>query len=496
MRAEKLQIAISKEVSENVDKTYSFLQEYSKDRVIYGINTGLGPMAQYKIEDDISLDMQYNLIRSHAAGAGNPIDDELARAALLLRINCFSKGYSGVHPVLIETLVKIFNSGLVPFIPEHGGVGASGDLVQLAHLALNVIGEGKMRLDGEWIPTKDAFKKFGITPFKIRKREGLALLNGTSVMTGVGLLNIVDAKILLNWSIRASALLNEIVSSFDDHFSKELNAVKCHKGQHWIAEQLREILKDSKRILPRSGMFQSVNENGSCIIGKKVQEYYSLRCVPQILGPIVDTINNAEEVLLSEAESVSDNPMTDVEAGFIFHGGNFHGDYVSLEMDKLKLATTRLSMMSERQLNYLLNPKLNEILPPFVNLGTPGLTLGLQGVQFTAVSTTAENQTLSNSMYVHSIPNNNDNQDIVSMGANAALLTRRVIQNSYQVMAIEWMALLQAIDYLGIADSLSSKTLAVYNEMRKVFPKMIADKPLNDDVMNLAELLKNYNTNE
>lgn len=209
----------------------------------------------------------------------------------------------------------------------------------------------------------------------------------------------------------------------------------------------------------------------------KVQEYYSLRCVTQVLGPIHDTIAHAEKVLTDELNSVNDNPVIDHENHNIFHGGNFHGDYVSLEMDKLKTAITKLSMLAERQLNYLLNNKLNEKFPPFVNLGVLGLNFGMQGMQFTATSTVAENQTLSFPMYVHSIPNNNDNQDIVSMGCNAALLTKKIIDNTFEVLTIQMVTVLQAIDYANCASRLSPVTNKVYTAVRKLFPKFVDDTP-------------------
>jgi histidine ammonia-lyase len=209
----------------------------------------------------------------------------------------------------------------------------------------------------------------------------------------------------------------------------------------------------------------------------KVQEYYSLRCVTQILGPVYDTLKNAERIIVDELNSVNDNPVIDHENKNIFHGGNFHGDYVSLEMDKIKIACTRVSMLAERQLNYLLNNNLNKIFPPFVNLGVLGLNFGMQGIQFTAVSTVAENQTLSFPMYVHSIPNNNDNQDIVSMGCNAAIMARKVIDNAFEVLAIQSVTILQAIEYLSCQEKLSPVTRTVYETVRKLFPKFVEDAP-------------------
>jgi len=277
-------------------------------------------------------------------------------------------------------------------------------------------------------------------------------------------------------------MTNEIVAAFDDHYSHELNIVKHHKGQNHIASLLRETLSGSQMIRNRTEHLYNPDNLEQEVFEDKVQEYYSLRCVTQILGPVYDTICNAETVVVNELNSVNDNPVIDHENQNIFHGGNFHGDYVSLEMDKLKIAITKLSMLSERQLNYLLNDKLNQKFPPFVNLGVLGFNFGMQGMQFTATSTVAENQTLSFPMYVHSIPSNNDNQDIVSMGCNAALMTKRVIDNSFEVLAIQMMTILQAIDHAGCEVKLAPATRSFYKELRGIFPKFVADKPKYKDL--------------
>ena len=389
---------------------------------------------------------------------------------MMARLNTLCLGNSGVHSSVVNLMVELINRDITPLIYSHGGVGASGDLVQLAHLALVLIGEGEVFYKGERLQTKDVFEKEGLSPIKVELREGIALMNGTSVMTGVGIVNSIYTEKLLDWTVSCSVAINEIVSAYDDHLSLELNRTKKHKGQQEIANRMRSSLSDSKLIRKREDHLYNGKTNGSTIFKEKVQEYYSLRCVPQILGPVLDTIKTVEKVLIEEVNSANDNPIVDVENKQVYHGGNFHGDYVSLEMDKLKLVVTKLSMLSERQLNYLLNHRLNDILPPFVNLGKLGLNFGMQGVQFTATSTTAENQTLSNPMYVHSIPNNNDNQDIVSMGTNAALMTKKVIENSFEVVAIEMITIIQAIEYLGYQDKISSKTLEMYKEIRKIVP--------------------------
>lgn len=458
----------------HVYQSYFFLKEFIKDKLIYGVNTGFGPMAQYKISDKDQVQLQYNLIRSHCSGSGNPISPVNIKALMLARLNTLMRGYSGIHPDAVILLKELINHNILPVIYEHGGLGASGDLVQLAHLALSLIGEGEVYYKGKITDTEKAFKAEGLTPMQIHIREGLALMNGTSAMCGIGLVNLIHAKNLVKQSVAATSMIVEMVQSYDDHFSNELNSVKYHTGQNAIAKEIQDFLQDSQLIKKREKYLyhQPIKEN---ILKDKVQEYYSIRCVPQILGPIQDTIAYAEEVVINEINSVNDNPIIDYGNKNVFHGGNFHGDYAALEMDKLKIVMTKLSMLCERQINFLMNNKLNGILPPFINLGTLGLNIGIQGVQFTATSTTAENQTLSFPMYVHSIPSNNDNQDIVSMGANAALITQKVIFNSYEVIAIEFMALIQAFDYLDILPKISKRSLGYYHELRALIPQFKED---------------------
>ena len=466
----KDRISLGEKIVDRVEKSHDFLKKFSENKIIYGVNTGFGPMAQYKIADKDRIQLQYNLIRSHASGTGEILSPTCAKSAMMARLNTLCLGNSGVHSSVVNLMVELINRDITPLIYYHGGVGASGDLVQLAHLALVLIGEGEVFYKGERLQTKDVFEKEGLSPIKVELREGIALMNGTSVMTGVGIVNTIYTDKLLKWIVGCSVAINEIVCAYDDHLSLELNRTKKHNGQQEIAKRMRESLSDSKLIRKREDHLYNGKTNGSTIFKEKVQEYYSLRCVPQILGPILDTIKTVEKVLIEEVNSANDNPIVDVENKQVYHGGNFHGDYVSLEMDKLKIVVTKLSMLSERQLNYLLNHRLNDILPPFVNLGKLGLNFGMQGVQFTATSTTAENQTLSNPMYVHSIPNNNDNQDIVSMGTNAALITKRVIENAFEVVAIELITIIQAIEYLGYQDKISSNTLEMYKEIRNIVP--------------------------
>jgi histidine ammonia-lyase len=484
------EVVLQKDDLDNLIANHEFLKAFAADKLIYGLNTGFGPMAQYKISDENLVQLQYNLIRSHSSGSGRLLPDMFIRATMIARLSSMMKGYSGVHPDTVKLIARLINEKVYPCIYEHGGVGASGDLVQLAHLALAVIGEGEVIYKGAIRPARDVYQQLNITPLSVAGREGLAILNGTSAMTGIGMTNILKGWQLLEWSVLLSSMVNEVVEAYDDHYSRELNIVKHHPGQNIVAEKMREILATSGMVRRRVDHLYQPGNIEQEVFEDKVQEYYSLRCVTQILGPVYDTLTQAEGVLINELNSVNDNPVIDHHNHNIFHGGNFHGDYVSLEMDKLKIAITKLSMLAERQLNYLLNDKLNQKFPPFLNLGVLGLNFGMQGMQFTATSTVAENQTLSFPMYVHSIPNNNDNQDIVSMGSNSALMTARVIDNSFTVLSIHLMTILQAVDFLKCTDRLSPVTRSVFTKVREFFPCFVEDAPRHESLRRMREFLQ------
>lgn len=475
---------------DKVLKSYDFLNGFARDRIIYGINTGFGPMAQWRVADDKLRELQLNLIRSHSTGSGKHVGDKCVKAAMLARLGTLIQGKSGVHPDMVVLLGNMINSDIIPFVPEHGSVGASGDLVQLAHIALAMIGEGKVHYKNEWISAREALSKAGLQPMRIYIREGLSMANGTSFMTGVGIINHRNAETLLDWSVLFGVWMNEIASSYDDFMSEALNAARNQPGQTLIARQMRAIAEGGSCMTSREHTLYDREADKGKRFERKVQAYYSLRCVPQILGPIVETIDRVGATLENELNSASDNPLADPETGNVYHGGNFHGDYISLDQDVLKIAVTRMTMTAERQLNYLLNDRINGILPPFLNRGTLGLNYGMQACQFTATSTTAESQTLSFPNYVHSIPNNQDNQDIVSMGSNSALICRKVIDNAFEVMAIHAMALTQASEILKIGDKLCPMTAAAAARIREISGPIRRDRPYSEDIARVAHFLK------
>ena len=473
-----------------VEACHEFLKSFAAEKVIYGINTGFGPMAQWRVDDRYLSDLQYNIIRSHSTGAGEPLDDLYVKAAMIARTTNLLQARSGVHPSVVKLLTEFINCGIYPFIPKHGSVGASGDLVQLAHIALTLIGEGKVHYKGQWRASADVLKECGLEPLKIYIREGLSITNGTSVMTGISAVNQHYAERLLDLSVLAAVWMNEVAGSYDDWMSEELNDVRRQPGQQEMARRMREMAAGSQCLIKREHHLYSEEQKGKSYFEHKVQAYYSLRCTPQILGPVYDTLMYSRGVIENEYNSACDNPIVDPVAKNVFHGGNFHGDYISLEADKVKIAVTRLAQTAERQMNYLFHDRINGILPPFLNMGTLGLNYGMQACQFTATSTTAECQTLSMPNYVHTIPNNNDNQDIVSMGTNSALLCKQVIDNAYQVMSIHMVALAQATDCLKKADKLCPATKAMYDKVRAIIPLFVDDTPFYEEIANVEEMIR------
>lgn len=488
----KSEYILTEDQRDRVRKSFDFLIEFSKGKVIYGINTGFGPMAQYRISDEEMEQLQYNLIHSHSNGTGDFVDPDYVRMAMICRLNTLALGYSGVSAEFINTLAQFIANDIISCVPEHGGVGASGDLVQLAHIAHTVIGHGKVYYRGEVRDTAEVLKEVGIQPSSLHLRDGLGAINGTSFMSGIASINLVLSRRLISWGIHVSSIMNELTASYDDSFSVELNDAKLHPGQREVAAVMRELLADGSVLKKRNEhLFNGDHIEGQEYFSEKVQEYYSLRCVPQVIGPILDGWKQAQNVIDNEINSANDNPIICVDTHNVYHGGNFHGDYVSYEMDKLKIGVTKLTMLLERQLNFLMNSRLNQIFPPFLNNQKLGFNFGLQGMQFTAVSTTAENQTLSNPMSVHSIPNNGDNQDIVSMGTNAALMTKKVIDNAFDVLAVQMIAVAQALDMSEKLDAKSSATKAFHKFVREEVTMLNEDISLSDQLGKLKNKLIN-----
>lgn len=475
-------------------KAFDLVNKERQERITYGVNTGFGPMASYLLGRTQLVDLQYNLIRSHAVGMGEPINPKFVLAAMVVRLNTLLKGYSGVSIELLNILKDFINHRIIPVVPRHGAVGTSGDLVQLAHIALALIGEGEVFLEDKRYSAKQTLTKLGLKPHKLYPKEGLALINGTSAMTGIAAVLCFEAEKLLNLAQSAGAMALEIVNGFEDSIAEELHSVRPHSGQIYVAENLRKLTKDSKLLRVRETFSKSAVLNHDVYhIPDSVQEVYSLRCIPQILGPIVETWREAVRVVTIEMNAVTDNPIINVAKNQFLHGGNFHGDYVANAMDKLKVAMIKLSILSERRTNFFLNKNINKTFPPFLNLNKPGLTLALQGLQFVATSTVADNQTLAFPHNIHSVSTNGDNQDVVSMGTDAALFSAQVIENTYIIQAIEFVTLTQAMEIKQNFADFSASALKLFKEIREVFPKIVEDRVIIDELKMLVAKIKQIN---
>ena len=473
-------------------------EEVAKQRIIYGVNTSFGPMCGKIISNNEIEELQVNLIRSHAAGLGDPLKPYIAAAVLAVRLNSLVKGFSGVRIELLERLRDMINLGISPYIPECGSVGASGDLVHLGHMALGIIGEGKLYHKdsrGEWrlSPASEVLKEKNLPPIKLSFKEGIALMNGTSAMTALGAFAIFGAKKLLRLACTNAAFAMEIFGGIDDAFDKDLHQVKPHPGQVKIAKIVRDLYAGSGNITRREDVHEKISstrtDNGPVYeTDVNVQDVYSIRCTPQILAPVSEAIDAAEKALTTEANSSNDNPIIIPERKKIIHGGNFHGQSVAFYMDSLCMAVSELCTLSERRINKMLDKNLNEGLPEQLIAGTPGLTMGFMGAQYLATSTTAENRQLANPVGTLSISCNASNQDVVSMGTVAARKAVKSITNAKHILTLETLTDLQALSFRN-ADKLGTGTSKIYSILEKEFKVYDNKRFFHEDLVKFRKLL-------
>jgi histidine ammonia-lyase len=482
-------VKIDPKAIKRVEQAEHFLETAMRKKVIYGVNTGFGPMASHIIGRDELIALQKNLIHGHAVGMGDPLPQEYVIAAMVVRLNTLLKGYSGISAGPLRRLERFINEGIVPVVPEHGAVGTSGDLVQLAHIGLAIIGEGEVFYEGKRQSTAAVLKKHGIPEYALKEKEGLSLINGTSMMTGISALLCIEAERLVSIAIRNAACALESVNSFTDSISETLHALRPHDGQQDVAKILRTLTASSKLMRNRHTFQNAIAlTDKTHTIPESVQEVYSFRCIPQVIGPILDTLRTTAREVEIEVNSVTDNPIIDVKGKAFLHGGNFHGEYIAVGIDQLKAAIVKLTMLTERRINFFMHRAINKSFPPFLNLKTPGLTMGLQGLQFVATSTTARSQTLAFPQHIHSIPTNGDNQDIVSMGTDASIMTGEVVENAYIVLTIEMVTLGQLAQFaVEKKKKYSLPSQAHLRDIQKNFPPIIEDRKASDQ---LASILR------
>ncbi len=487
------QVALDPAALERCRASRQFLEEeVAAKRVIYGVNTSFGPMCNKIIQDSEIEALQVNLIRSHAAGLGDPLKPYVSVAIMAVRLNTLVKGYSGVRIELLEFMQCMVNQGIAPYIPECGSVGASGDLIHLAHLSLAIIGEGESYYQNELRRTADIFISLGITPFRLSFKEGIALMNGTSAMTALAAFALFGARKLLRVSCVTGAFALEIFGGIDDAFDEDLHRVKPHPGQLEIAETIRRLYEGSGNITLRKDMHDLIRQQETdgpvYETSINVQDVYSIRCTPQVLAPVSEAIDFACRIVETEANSSNDNPIIIPEKKKIIHGGNFHGQSISYAMDMLCIAISTLCNLSERRTNKFLDKNLNEGLPEFLIPGTLGLTMGFMGAQYLATSTTAENRQLSNPVSTNSISCNASNQDVVSMGTVAARKAFKSVSNAKHVVTLEVLADLQALSFRN-ADRLGTATRRIFNILNSEFTQYDNSRVFHDDLVKFRKLL-------
>ena len=447
-----LEIGISNNTITKIKNSRNVVEKWIKnDEVIYGVTTGFGEFKDVKIPQKDIEKLQHNLIISHSAGVGEPLPRNIVRLMLLLRINSLVKGYSGVRLELVEQLIKIFNLGITAYIPSQGSVGSSGDLAPLSHLSGVLIGEGYAYFGSELLPAKHVLAEHGLRPFKLSAKEGLALINGTQMMSAFGVEILYRAKRLSKLADISGALSIEALKGTDTAFSDKLQRVRPHTGQINTAANLRRLLKNSKIRL-------------SHIDCGKVQDAYSLRCMPQVHGAVKDTIEYVNKVIETEINSATDNPLIFAKTNEHIEGGNFHGEPVALVLDFLKIALSELGNISERRTARLVDGSLSG-LPRFLT-AKGGLNSGLMIAQYTAAALVSENKVLSHPASVDSIPTSANQEDHNSLGSIAARKCFEVLNNTEKIIAIEILCSCQGIDFLKPLKC-GKGTGAAYNAIRK-----------------------------
>ncbi len=445
----------------------------AEKKVVYGLTTGFGKFSDVTISKEDTLSLQENLIMSHACGVGEPLPDEVVRAMMLLRINALAVGCSGIRVSTLQTLIEMLNKNVIPVVPSKGSLGASGDLVPLAHMSLVLLGMGEAKYMGEKMSGAKAMETAGIVPVKLTSKEGLALINGTPAMCSLGALAISDAEILMKSADVIAALTMEAEYGIVDAMDERLHKVRRQPGQIITAENMRRLFEGS----------QYISHQGE----RRVQDAYSFRCIPQIHGASRDTIGFVRTVIENELNAVTDNPIIFADTGDAISGGNFHGQYLAIGLDVLGIALAEIANVSERRIERLVNPALSGLPAFLVKHG--GLNSGMMIAQYTAAALVSENKVLAHPASVDSIPSSANQEDHVSMGMTAARKAREILKNVTEVLAIEVMCAAQAVEFQG-PEGLSPAGKAVYSLIREQVPPLEKDRILYTDIEKCSGLLR------
>jgi len=466
-------VEIDEGVRERVEKSRNIVEKILREKKpIYGVNTGFGELANIRIENDRVKELQENLIRSHSCGTGEALNEEVVRAIMLLRLNSLAKGFSGVRYELMEKIAEALNKKFYPYVPSQGSVGASGDLVQLAHVALSLMGEGEAFHEGKRMASLKAMKKIGMKPIHLQAKEGIALINGTQFMTAVLCLSYYDAVNLIKNAQVAGAMSLEALKGTRQAFREEIAKARPYKGQIRVARNLWRLCEGSK----------IMESHRNC---QKVQDAYSLRCMPQVFGAMYEALDFIHHILEVEINSATDNPL--IFDGDVISGGNFHGEPVAIAMDMLNIVLTKISSFSERRIARMLDEKLSE-LPPFL-AKEAGLNSGMMILQYTAASLTSENKSMSYPASVDSIPTSANQEDYQSMGSIGARKCMQILENAEKVVAIEYIVASQALDFIKMDSSPAIES--VRKIIRKNVKKLEGDRAMYEDIERVFQMLHN-----
>lgn len=476
---ERREVALASAARSRVAEAREVVEKLLREnRVAYAINTGVGKLSDVHIEPAQNRQLQVNLIRSHSAGVGEPLDQEETRAMMLLRANSLAKGFSGVRAEVIDLICAMLNHGVHPVVPSQGSVGASGDLAPLAHLALAMIGEGEVWDEKGSASAAEALKRAGIKPLVPEAKEAISLINGTQAMLAVGSLALLAAETLAETADVLGAMSLDALHGTDVAFDERIHAARPHAGQMKVAANLR-------RLIAGSEIRESHKDCG------RVQDAYSLRCIPQVHGAVRDTLEFCRTTFAIEMNSAVDNPLVFVNGGAegdIISGGNFHGEPLAFALDYMAIALSALAGISERRIERLVNPALNEGLPPFL-AGDAGINSGFMMPQVTAAALASENKVLAHPASVDSITTSGNKEDYVSMGMAAAIKLKKVVANTTHVLAIEACAAAQALDFLSPLKS-SATLQRVHTAIRKVSPTIEKDRVFAGDFARIAASIR------
>jgi phenylalanine ammonia-lyase len=463
--------------------------------IIYGVNTGFGGNVRFLIpQNDLSFH-QENLLRCLTCGVGQPLIEDAVRAAMLLRANALAKGLSGVRVEIIERMLDLLNHGITPVVPRYGSVGASGDLIPSAYIGRVLLGEGEVLYQGKKLPAAEALKNAKVQRSKLMAKEGLALINGTTVMTGIAALVIHDGAHLAPLVLACASLAVEALKATDDPFSEVIHRAKNHPGQMEAAEICRKLLRDSRYIPNLDELRAKIGETRSAAEGKTIrseeaiQTPYSLRCAPQGIGPVLDALRAHRLVLEREINSVNDNPLIDPLAGRVYHTGNFYGGHVARALDSWKIDLATLANWLHAIMAMLVDDRFSNGLPPNLSRN-PGVSSGFKGMQLCLTSLVCATRHLANPSMIHTLPTEQYNQDMISLGTHAALTAMDMTAMAQDAAAISLLATCQAIDLRGGGNNLGIGNRAIFETVRKEVPILEKDRPLDVDIARISELIR------